>query len=63
MASALGTVDPPPASAYTTGIYIALGVFLFFGVLCAFVTSPAMVASVKKFFRLEQPQEQQNTEQ
>ncbi|KIW65153.1 hypothetical protein PV04_07434 [Phialophora macrospora] len=55
--STLSTISPPPASVYTTGIYIALGLFLFFGVLCALVTSPAIATAAKPFFkrRTQQP--------
>ncbi|KAH0842142.1 hypothetical protein FOPE_07650 [Fonsecaea pedrosoi] len=49
--SAVNNLVSPPSSAYTTGIYIALGIFLFFGILCALVTSPAIANAVKGLFR------------
>ncbi|OAP63832.1 hypothetical protein AYL99_03059 [Fonsecaea erecta] len=48
--SAVNTLASPPSSAYTTGIYIALGIFLFFGVLCAFVTSHISANTIKGLF-------------
>ncbi|OAL31142.1 hypothetical protein AYO20_08377 [Fonsecaea nubica] len=49
--SAVNNLVSPPSSAYTTGIYIALGIFLFFGILCALVTSSAIANAVKGLFR------------
>ncbi|KIW92221.1 uncharacterized protein Z519_07205 [Cladophialophora bantiana CBS 173.52] len=46
-ASVNTTITSPPSSAYTTGIYIALGIFLFFGVMCALVTSPVTANAIK----------------
>jgi hypothetical protein len=45
----LSPYTAPPASVYTTGIYIALGLFVFFGTLCALVTSPAIAKAVKAY--------------
>ncbi|EXJ74376.1 uncharacterized protein A1O5_02672 [Cladophialophora psammophila CBS 110553] len=46
-ASVNTTITSPPSSAYTTGIYIALGIFLFFGIMCALVTSPVTATAIK----------------
>ncbi|OQU93892.1 hypothetical protein CLAIMM_00345 [Cladophialophora immunda] len=49
--STVNTLASPPSSAYTTGIYIALGIFLFFGILCALVTTPITANTIKGVFR------------
>ncbi|OCT48814.1 hypothetical protein CLCR_11324 [Cladophialophora carrionii] len=58
-ASTLSPIAPPSTSVYTTGIYIALGLFLFFGGLCALATSPAISTAVKAFFQRRTREQEQ----